>query len=193
MLSRSGDPISSAPISSFSLITKPSRILTARKTFPCAKCGGWNTSHNTNTLSTTLMVRWTALLMPSLITLKQLHATSCTLSTITHPLAIASIFEISSDPLFLDNICTGYDHDSWCSCLISEVKSKKLDIKLDITLCNSLLFTGNCLIIPCFKGLREQIFRLAHDNLGHFGGNKMYENLQHEFYWPHMRRDLFQG
>jgi len=108
-------------------------------------------------------------------------------------LPIASIFEVNSDPSFLDDICTGYVHDVWCSQLIGDVKNKKLDFKLDVSLCNGLLFTGNRLIIPRFKGLQEQIFRLAHDNLRHFGGDKMYENLRHEFYWPHMRHDLIQG
>jgi len=108
-------------------------------------------------------------------------------------LPITSIFEVNSDPSFLDDICTGYVHDVWCSRLISDVKNKKLDFKLDVSLCNGLLFTGNHLIIPHFKGLREQIFCLAHNNLGHFGGDKTYENLHREFYWPHMQRDLIQG
>ena len=108
-------------------------------------------------------------------------------------LPIASIFKVNSDPAFLDNIHTGYKHNIWCSRLISDPKNKKLDYKLNITLQNGLLFTKNCLIIPYFKGLYEQIFCLAHDNLGHFGGDKTYENLQCEFYWPHMWRDLIQG
>jgi len=107
-------------------------------------------------------------------------------------LPIASIFEVNSDPSFLDDIRTGYIHDAWCSRLICDVKDKKLDFKLDVLLHNGLLFMGNPLIIPRYKGLWEQIFCLAHNNLGHFGGDKMYENLCCEFYWPHMRHDLLQ-
>jgi len=64
---------------------------------------------------------------------------------------------------------------------------------LGISLRDRLLFTGDQLIIPKHNGLREQIFRLAHDMLGHFGSEKSYESLRHKFYWPNMRRDLFYG
>jgi len=82
----------------------------------------------------------------------------CYPETIAHnilppSLPITSIPEVNSDPSFLDDICTGYIHNSWCSRLIGNVKNKKLDFKLDVTLHSGLLFTGNCLIIPRFKGL----------------------------------------
>lgn len=41
--------------------------------------------------------------------------------------------------------------------------------------------------------MRESIFRLAHDSLGHFGATKSYEALRDSFYWPNMRRDLEQA
>jgi len=49
------------------------------------------------------------------------------------------------------------------------------------------------LVIPKYKDLREQLFQLAHDNLGHFGVEKSYANLHDDFYWPNMRRDLARG
>jgi hypothetical protein len=45
------------------------------------------------------------------------------------------------------------------------------------------------LIIPNNKHLRENLFCLAHDNLGHFGMDKSY-TLRNDFYWPNMRCDL---
>ena len=40
---------------------------------------------------------------------------------------------------------------------------------------------------------REQIFRLAHDTLGHFGFHKTYENIRNSYFWPNMRTDLENG
>ena len=65
-----------------------------------------------------------------------------------------------------------------------------LDSKLNITLNHGLLFMGSRLVIPKYKNLREQLFQLAHDNLGHFRTEKSYANLQEDFYWPNMRGDL---
>jgi len=64
---------------------------------------------------------------------------------------------------------------------------------LNISLKHGLLFIGHQLIIPKYKNLREQLFQLVHDNLGHFGAEKSYTNLRDDFYWPKMRRDLAQG
>ena len=44
------------------------------------------------------------------------------------------------------------------------------------------------LVIPRFKDIREQLFRLAHDSLGHFGFEKSYGSLKDVYYWPNMRR-----
>jgi hypothetical protein len=38
--------------------------------------------------------------------------------------------------------------------------------------------------------LREDLFRLAHDSLGHFRFTKSYTALHNDYYWPNMRRDL---
>jgi hypothetical protein len=45
-------------------------------------------------------------------------------------------------------------------------------------------------VIPRTGTLREDLFRLTHDNLGHFGFDKSYASLWDTYYWPHMRRDL---
>jgi hypothetical protein len=61
---------------------------------------------------------------------------------------------------------------------------------LDISSWNGLIFIRSRLIIPNNKQLHENLFHLAHDNLGHFGTDKSYNALQNDFYWPNMRRDL---
>lgn len=45
-------------------------------------------------------------------------------------------------------------------------------------------------MIPRVAYLRETIFRLAHDELGHFGIDKSYASIRESYYWPNMRRDL---
>lgn len=49
------------------------------------------------------------------------------------------------------------------------------------------------LVIPRDNNVREAIFCLAHDSLGHFGATKSYDVLRDSFYWPNMRRDLEQA
>jgi hypothetical protein len=55
---------------------------------------------------------------------------------------------------------------------------------------DGLWFFDNCLIIPNTGQLQETLFRLAHDNLGHFGFNKSYEALRHSYFWPRMHKEL---
>ena len=59
-----------------------------------------------------------------------------------------------------------------------------------ITARNSLLYTGDRLIIPHHSDLCETVFRLCHDALGHFGSEKSYAGIQHSFYWLNMRKKL---
>ncbi|RDB15414.1 Transposon Ty3-G Gag-Pol polyprotein [Hypsizygus marmoreus] len=103
---------------------------------------------------------------------------------------VTAVFEIRSDPTFVSDIKSGYTSDPWCKSLITDMEKNLIDEKLGIQLSNGLLFVGSRLVIPRFKDLRENLFRLAHDNLGHFGGNKSYLSLRDDFYWPNMRRDL---
>ncbi|KAF7783245.1 hypothetical protein Agabi119p4_2621 [Agaricus bisporus var. burnettii] len=55
---------------------------------------------------------------------------------------------------------------------------------------DGLLFYDGRIVIPNVASLRERLFYLAHDQLGHFGVDKSYDNLRSSFYWPNMRRDL---
>jgi len=58
---------------------------------------------------------------------------------------------------------------------------------------NGLWYIGDCLLIPRVTAVRETLFRLAHDTLGHFGADKSYASLRDAYYWPNMRRDLEQA
>jgi len=58
---------------------------------------------------------------------------------------------------------------------------------------NGLWYIGNRLLIPCVSDLRETLFQLAHDTLGHFGADKSYALLCDMYYWPNMRCDLEQS
>jgi len=104
-----------------------------------------------------------------------------------------AVFSIQSDLKLITRIKNGYRTDPWCIGILEDLKQGMLDSKLNITLKHSLLFIGSRLVIPKYKNLREQLFQLAHDNLGHFGTTKSYANLQDDFYWPNMRKDLAQG
>ena len=55
---------------------------------------------------------------------------------------------------------------------------------------NRFWFIDNRLFVPNVKRIRELLFRLAHDKLGHFGTPKSLHALRDSFYWPRMRRDL---
>lgn len=48
-------------------------------------------------------------------------------------------------------------------------------------------------MIPKVTDVRECLFQLAHDVLGHFGSDKSYLALRDCYYWPGMRKDLELG
>ena len=58
---------------------------------------------------------------------------------------------------------------------------------------NGLWFIKDRLIVPAGCGMREHIFCLAHDTLGHFGFFKTYESIKCSYFWPNMRKDLEEG
>jgi hypothetical protein len=58
---------------------------------------------------------------------------------------------------------------------------------------NGLWYIGDRLLIPRVTDVHENLFRLAHDTLGHFGADKSYAALRDSYYWPNMRRDLEQS
>ena len=48
---------------------------------------------------------------------------------------------------------------------------------------------GQCKVLH----IREALFFLAHDALGHFGADKSYAALRMSYYWPNMRKHLEQA
>jgi hypothetical protein len=107
------------------------------------------------------------------------------------PDLIANIFEIKSDESIVKAIRDGYDEDAWCKGIIEDLNANLLDEKLGISWQDGLLFIGGRLVVLSGREIREHLYRLAHDSLGHFGIDKSYRALQQDFYWPNMWRDLF--
>lgn len=101
---------------------------------------------------------------------------------------VAPVLTVSTDSDLLRSIKEGYASDPWCSKLVSD------GIKVaGVSKHSGLLYVADRLVVPRVASVRESIFRLAHDSLGHFGATKSYEALRDSFYWPNMRRDLEQA
>lgn len=98
---------------------------------------------------------------------------------------IAIVLSITSDNKLLNDIKDGYQSDHWCKRLTQLTGSLPGLQERD-----GLLYINNRLVIPRITHLRETVFRLAHDDLGHCGVDKSYAALRESFYWPNMRRDL---
>jgi hypothetical protein len=92
---------------------------------------------------------------------------------------------VESDPSLLNTIRAGYKTDPFCA------KISRADKSIDgIHWEGGLLYIRDRLVIPRMGTLQEDLFRLAHDSLGHFGFEKSYAALRAEYYWPNMRKDL---
>ncbi len=104
------------------------------------------------------------------------------------PTLVAPVLTVSSDSDLLHALKTGYVSDAWCSKLLAD------GIKVaGVSKRSGLLYVADRLVIPRVSSVRESIFHLAHDSLGHFGATKSYKALHDSFYWPNMRRDLEQA
>jgi hypothetical protein len=96
---------------------------------------------------------------------------------------IRSRFEL--EDAILDEIKQGYNTDPHMAKLLEAAPGMPNLAQKD-----GFWFIDDHLVIPNGHNVRETLFRIAHDKLGHFGTPKTYENLQSAFYWPNMRRDL---
>src|SRR6266404_3293192 len=101
----------------------------------------------------------------------------------THNTEIHSRFDL--EDAILEQIKTGYAADPFTEKLQSAAAGMD-----NITQTNGYWFIDNRLVIPAGKHVRETLFQIAHDKLGHFGASKTYNALRHSFYWLHMQRDL---
>ena len=100
--------------------------------------------------------------------------------------SVCATLSISMDKDLLHQIRTGYAEDKWVTNILAKAKDGMPGIQLS----NGLWYVGSRLIIPRMGDIRETLFRLAHDILGHFGFDKTYGSLQESFYWPNMRKEL---
>ena len=98
------------------------------------------------------------------------------------PQAIAGVLKITMDPTISETIRNGYTSDPFCQKLLRNQESFPAVKEED-----GLLYIGSRLVVPRTRTLREDLFRMAHDALGHFGANKSYANLRTAYYWPKMR------
>lgn len=96
---------------------------------------------------------------------------------------IRSHFEL--EDAILENIKAGYDADPYTEKLTSASSGMT-----NIERRSGFWFVDNWLLIPNAHGLRETLYRIAHNQLRHYSTQKTYETLRTSFYWPNMQRDL---
>jgi hypothetical protein len=101
---------------------------------------------------------------------------------------IPAILSISADTKLLDEIKKGYLQDPFISSLKAAMPGTSF-----ISERNGFWFIGSRLVIPNISHIREALFYLAHDALGHFGADKSYAALRDSYYWPNMRKQLEQA
>lgn len=80
--------------------------------------------------------------------------------------SVNAILKVETDKLVLQDIKDHYKDDKFCSRL--ENSGMK-----DITKINGLWYVAGRLVIPGGGNLRENLFWMAHDTLGHFGTDKI--------------------
>jgi Integrase zinc binding domain len=99
---------------------------------------------------------------------------------------VNAVLKITSDNDIFQMIRNGYEEDEFCKHVASSNMKGWM-------LSNSLWYIGDRLLIPRVTSLRETLFHLAHDTLGHFGTDKSYALLRDAYYWLNMHRDLEQA
>jgi hypothetical protein len=92
---------------------------------------------------------------------------------------------LTSDPAFAAAIKAGYLSDPWCLKMAAVAEGMPCFRSHD-----GFWWMNDCLVIPNVATIRMQIFRWAHDLLGHFGTNKSYGALRDSFFWPGMLTSL---
>jgi hypothetical protein len=106
-------------------------------------------------------------------------------SLFTSPKNRSTKSTLQLDTSMLSAIKDGYLTDPFIT-KISSASTGMDNIKKE----NDFWFINDRLVIPDVKHVRESLFRLAHDSMGHFGPGKCIPSLKDSFYWPNMRRDL---
>jgi hypothetical protein len=101
------------------------------------------------------------------------------IATSTADSSVNTVLEIASDASILAKIKASYIDDEFCK----RVAVTKMKGWQQI---NRLWYIGDRLLIPHVTDIRENLFRLAHNTLGHFGADKSYASLRDTYYWPNM-------
>ena len=99
--------------------------------------------------------------------------------------AVAAVLTVSTDPKLSEAIREGYKSDAFCQRVL-----RNLDSFPAAKVVDGLVFIESRLVVPRVGTIREDLFRAAHDSLGHFGAEKSYANLRSAYYWPRMRTEL---
>lgn len=99
---------------------------------------------------------------------------------------VNAVLTITSDHDILERIRKGYLEDDFCK-RVAATSMKGWQ------LINGLWYIGGRLLILQVTDIRENLFKIVHDSLGHFGADKSYASLRDSYYWPNMRRDLEQA
>ena len=98
---------------------------------------------------------------------------------------VAVTLAVSPDAGLLVAIKSGYKTDEWCKRLaVAAAGMQGVECR------DGLWFIGDRLVVPRVNSVREYLYQLAHNALGHFGFDKLYSSLRDSYYWPNMRRDL---
>jgi RNase H-like domain found in reverse transcriptase/Reverse transcriptase (RNA-dependent DNA polymerase)/Integrase zinc binding domain len=104
------------------------------------------------------------------------------------PTPAAAMLTVATDLSLLQSILNGYQSDPFCS------KLNNASVSIEgIHWDNGLLYIGDRLVIPRTGSLCEDLFRLTHDNLSHFGFEKSYAALHDSYYWPNMHCNLLEA
>jgi hypothetical protein len=101
---------------------------------------------------------------------------------------VGGVLKVRINEDMIHKIQERYKEDIYCKNLIDKKNGMP-----GLSEANDFWYLGSCLLIPHVLGIREalfQVFRLAHDNMGHFGKDKSYNPLKNDYYWLNMRKDL---
>jgi hypothetical protein len=97
------------------------------------------------------------------------------------------VLNITADQSLLKAIITSYKTDDFTKKLTKDIDMGSIK---GATLTDNLLYVGCRLVIPQDLKVRELLYNLTHDTLGHFGFDKSYKSLRGSYYWPNMHCDL---
>ena len=125
------------------------------------------------------------MIVDALLWLPDFDTIDNTLPTDPNNILLAAVLSISSDNTILRAIWERYDLDPFC------IKLKKSPTScLGLTIIDNLLYINRHLVIPWHGDIRQGLFILVHNSLGHFSFEKSYRSLKDSYYWPNMHKDL---